>query len=70
MDPDNPTQETAIEAPLENPNQLLHRLLEENNLNLTVTALSDSNPFIENTGFVLTDKPLLVVTASYKEETV
>lgn len=54
-----------ITTPPENPNQLLHKLLEDNGLVLTVSAISDNN-YIEGAGYVLTDKPLLVVTAKYK----
>jgi len=47
------------------PNTLLHDFLEENSLKLTVEAVVGDNPFI-GTGFILTDKPLLKVSVSYK----
>lgn len=62
------TPQASIDVPQKpDPNQLLHDLLEANNLKLTLSALNDANPFV-GTGFVLTDKPLLVVGATYKEE--
>lgn len=69
MPKDSPTPltEDAISAMIEDPNRLLYRLLEENNLKIDVTALDETNPFIDGKGFVLTERPLLIVTAKYKE---
>lgn len=49
-----------------NPNELLNQFLQDNNLKLTVAALDQENPFVPNRGFVLTEKPLLVVSVEYK----
>ena len=62
-----PQTDPIPEDTREEPNKLLHRLLTDNNLKIKVAALSEENPFIGN-GFVLTDRPLLVVKAEYKKE--
>jgi hypothetical protein len=61
--------QTETTKPRVDPNQLLFTLLKEHKLKLSVSALSQENPFIENKGFVLTEKPLLVVSAAYEEAT-
>ncbi len=73
---DEPVIQPTTEEPqvttgeiLPDPNEHLHKFLQENNYQLDVTALSDKNPFIAGGGFVLTDKPLLVVTVTRKETT-
>lgn len=48
------------------PNDLLQTFLKENNLVLTVSAISDNNSYISKQGFILTDKPLLLVSVKYK----
>ena len=65
IDPQSTTGTTDQER--EDPTQLLHRLLQENNLKVKVEALDEENPFIGN-GFVLTSKPLLIIRAEYREE--
>lgn len=49
------------------PNIHLYQWLIDNNYELSVDAMSDKNPFLDGKGFVLTDKPLLVVTVKKKE---
>lgn len=49
----------------QDPNSLLHTFLEQNNLKLTIEAIESENPFVGN-GFILTDKPLLKISVSYK----
>lgn len=63
----NPTK-TLLEvtAHTTDPNELLNAFLVDNKLVLSVTAISDENSYIKGQGFVLTDRPLLVVTATYK----
>jgi len=48
------------------PNELLYQFLEMNHLKLVVTVIEGETPFIGERGFVLTDKPLLVVSAVIK----
>lgn len=57
-----PSQETPSD-----PNTHLNQWLTDNNYEITVEALTEHNPFLEGKGFVLTDKPLLVVTVKRKE---
>lgn len=64
--PTSPKSAETITHVTADPNQLLNTFLTENNLLLTVDALSDGNSYIEGKGFVLTDKPLLIITAKYK----
>ena len=54
-------------APVEkDPNELLKTFLKDNNLVLNVSAISDDNSFVAGRGFVLTEKPLLVISVKYK----
>ena len=68
IDPKGTKTATLVKpTPLE-PNELLNSFLEDNNLVLTVTAVTQEggNSYIKGQGFVLTDKPLLLVTAKNK----
>jgi len=47
-------------------NDLLNTFLNDNDITLKVSAISDQNSYVPGQGFVLTDKPLLVVSAIYK----
>lgn len=65
-----PPQETIDTKPsteVLEPNVHLHQFLNDNGYELSVDALTEKNPFLEGRGFVLTDKPLLVVTVKKKE---
>lgn len=57
----------VVDAPRVDSNTLLNSFLIENNLILEVSAISDDNSYVEGKGFVLTDKPLLIVSARYRE---
>lgn len=63
-------KDTATKAtptsPIE-PNIHLYQFLNDNNYELSVGALTNTNPFIDGKGFVLTEKPLLVVSVRRKE---
>lgn len=48
------------------PNDLLQQFLKENNLVLSVSAIDSDNSYIAKQGFVLTDRPLLIVSVKYK----
>lgn len=48
------------------PNDLLQEFLKNNNLVLSVSAIDSDNSYIAKQGFLLTDKPLLVVSVKYK----
>lgn len=61
----NPTK-TPNGTPTD-PNIHLYQWLSDNNYELSVDAMSEKNPFLDGRGFVLTDKPLLVVTVKKKE---
>lgn len=56
----------VVNATQTDPNELLNTFLNENNLVLTTSAISDNNSYIQGKGFVLTKSPLLVVGAEYK----
>jgi len=62
----SPKQE-VVSAPRVDSNTLLNSFLVENNLILEVSAISDDNSYVEGKGFVLTDKPLLIVSARYRD---
>lgn len=62
-----PVSDTEVQEP-QDPNLHLHEWLKENNYQIKVEALTENNPFLEGKGFVLTDKPLLVVTVKKKED--
>lgn len=47
-------------------NTLLFRFIKDNNIALNVEVLDEQASFAGD-GFVLTDKPLLKITAKYKE---
>lgn len=64
----NVTPKTSTDTP-QDPNAHFHQWLTENKYAVSVDALSDTNPYLEGKGFVLTDKPLLVVTIKKKEDT-
>lgn len=49
------------------PNILLNDFLNAHGLTISVSALTNDNAFIEGKGFVLTDKPLLIISAQYKD---
>lgn len=68
MDVNIPTNTEASQVTAIDPNQHLFQFLQENGYQLKVEALSNENPFIDNKGFVLTDRPLLVVSVSRKED--
>lgn len=57
----------VVSTPRVDSNTLLNSFLVENNLILEVSAISDDNSYVEGKGFVLTDKPLLIVSARYRE---
>jgi len=55
------------EKPLD-PNTDFYNWLNEKNYKVTVEALAGNTPFLPEHGFVLTDKPLLVVKVVKKED--
>lgn len=57
----------VVSTPRVDSNTLLNSFLVENNLILEVSAISDDNSYVEGKGFVLTDKPLLIVSARYRD---
>lgn len=59
-------KKTKAVTPKPDPNQLLHQFLTENKLVLNVDVMEGRVPFVGD-GFVITDKPLLKVKASYQE---
>lgn len=59
--PSKPSEEQAL-----TPDAHLQQFLKENNYELSVDALTNENPYLEGKGFVLTDKPLLVITVKKK----
>lgn len=61
------TPETLKTPETLDPNTHLHQWLRDNNYQIQVEALTENNPFVDGKGFVLTDKPLLVVTVKKKE---
>lgn len=64
----NVKQETK---PLENPtdpNDHFNQWLIENKYKVSIEALTDKNPYLKGKGYVLTDKPLLVVTIRKETE--
>lgn len=64
-DPNTEKAEIKNATPLPDPNKLLYEFLKEMNLRLVVTTFeAGENPFVE-TGFVLTDKPLLKISVEY-----
>lgn len=73
QDENTPVEDTAPTPPVtpmlpDDPNAHFHQWLTLNNYEVSVDALSDKNPYLEGKGFVLTDKPLLVVTIKKKED--
>lgn len=63
-----PVQPVAVaETPLD-PTTHFQQWLAENNYQIHIEALTENNPFLQGKGFVLTDKPLLVVTIKKKED--
>ena len=48
------------------PNIHLYQFLNDNDYEINVEALTAANPFIEGAGFVLTEKPLLVIKVTKK----
>jgi len=63
----SPSEKIPETTPLD-PNTAFNKWLTDNNYEVSVDALSDKNPFLEGKGFVLTDKPLLVITVKKKED--
>ena len=61
-----PKQEVVTQTPPTDPNELLQTFLKDNNLVLTVSAISDNNSYVVGQGFILTEKPLLVIKVKYK----
>jgi len=48
------------------PNIHFYQWLNDNNYKVSVEALTEETPFLAEKGFVLTDKPLLVVSIKKK----
>lgn len=60
--------QTTIQPPTElDPNVHLYQWLNDNNYELTLDSLVGKNPFLSGQGFVMTDRPLLVVKVTKKE---
>lgn len=60
------TPATTPEKTTLTPDAHLQQFLTENNYELSVDALTNTNPYLEGKGFVLTDKPLLVISVKKK----
>ncbi len=58
---------SSEEKPLE-PNIHFYQWLNDNNYKVKIEALSGDSPFLAEHGFVITDKPLLVVKVVKKED--
>lgn len=61
-----PTTEPAPQTPTD-PNAHLQQFLADNDYELSVGALAERTPFLDNKGFIMTDKPLLVISAKKKD---